>query len=33
MRPEEDPAEVLRVPRLTPAAQRIVEVASELFYR
>ena len=33
MRPEDDPAEVLQVPSLTPGAQRILEVASELFYR
>lgn len=30
---EGDPAEVLRVPELTPGARRILDVASELFYR
>lgn len=29
----DDPASILQVPELTPGAQRILEVASELFYR
>lgn len=33
MKFEDDPSAVLQVPRLTPGAQRIVEVASRLFYR
>ncbi len=33
MSSDTESAEVLRVPRLTPGAQRILEVASELFYR
>lgn len=30
---QEDPAEVLRMPELTPGARRLLEVASVLFYR
>lgn len=33
MKIENDPSAVLQVPRLTPGAQRIVDVASRLFYR
>lgn len=33
MKLEHDPSAVLQVPRLTPGAQRIVDVASQLFYR
>ncbi|WIY82902.1 TetR/AcrR family transcriptional regulator [Propionimicrobium sp. PCR01-08-3] len=33
MKFEDDPSAVLQVPRLTPGAQRIVDVASQLFYR
>lgn len=33
MKSKHDPSAVLEVPRLTPGAQRIVDVASRLFYR
>ena len=33
MRTDDDTSEVLQAPRLTPGARRILDVASELFYR